>query len=45
MTSKELNDALYDKMNKEMEEYKGWLLTQPAEEILQHTYEDVCCKG
>ncbi len=39
MTSKELNDALYDKMNKEMEEYKGWLLTQPAEEILQHTYE------
>ena len=39
MTSKELNDALYDKMSKEMEKYKGWLLTQPAEEILQHTYE------
>ena len=39
MTSKELNDALYDKMSKEMENYKGWLLTQPAEEILQHTYE------
>ena len=38
MTSKELNDALYDKMSKEMENYKGWLLT-PAEEILQHTYE------
>ena len=39
MTSQELNDALYDKMSKEMENYKGWLLTQPAEEILQHTYE------
>ena len=39
MTSKELNDALYDKMSTEMEKYKGWLLTQPAEEILHHTYE------
>ena len=39
MTSKELNDALNDKMSKEMENYKGWLLTQPAEEILHHTYE------
>ena len=45
MISKELNDALYDKMSTEMEKYKGWLLTQPAEEILRHTYEDVCCKG
>ncbi len=45
MTSEDLNKALYDKMDAEMEKYKGWLREQPAEEILQHTYEDVCCKG
>ncbi len=39
MTSKELNDELYEKVSAEMERYKGWLLTQPAEEILQHAYE------
>ncbi len=39
MTIEDLNKALYDKMNAEIELYKGWLLTQSAEEILAHTTE------
>lgn len=39
MTSEELNTALYQKMFAEQEQYKAWLLTQPPEEILNHTYE------
>lgn len=34
-----LNTALYEKMFAEQEAYRGWLLAQPPEEILQHTYE------
>jgi len=39
MTNEELNTALYQKMFEEQEKYRGWLLTQTPEEILNHTYE------
>lgn len=39
MTNEELNTALYEKMFAEQEAYREWLLTQPPEEILNHTYE------
>lgn len=41
MTNEELNIALYEKMFAEQEAYKGWLLAQPAEEILRSAYEYV----
>lgn len=39
MTNEELNTALYQKMFEEQEKYRDWLLSQPPEEILNHTYE------
>ena len=39
MTNEELNTALYQKMFAEQETYRKWLLEQPPEEILKHTYE------
>lgn len=39
MTNQELNTKLYEKLFAEQEAYKGWLLTQPPEEILNHAYE------
>lgn len=39
MTNEELNTALYRKVFTELEQYKNWLLQQPPEEILYHTYE------
>lgn len=39
MTNEQLNTALYEKMFAEQESYREWLLTQPPEEILNHTYE------
>lgn len=39
MNNEELNTALYQKMFAEQETYRDWLLTQPPEEILKHTYE------
>ena len=39
MTNEELNTALYKKMFAEQEQFKGWLLTQPPERILEHSYE------
>ena len=39
MTNEELNTALYEKMFAEQETYREWLLSQPSEEILNHTYE------
>lgn len=39
MTNEELNTKLYEKMFAEQEKYREWLLTQPPEEILNHTYE------
>lgn len=39
MTNEELNTALYEKMFAEQEVYRSWLISQPPEEILNHTYE------
>lgn len=39
MTNEQLNTALYEKMFAEQEAYREWLMTQPPEEILNHTYE------
>ena len=39
MTNAELKTALYQKMFAEQETYWEWLLSQPSEEILNHTYE------
>ena len=39
MTNEELNTALYKKMFAEQEQFKGWMLTQPPERILEHSYE------
>lgn len=39
MTNEERNTALYQKMSAEQDTYRKWLLTQPPEEILHHTYE------
>ena len=39
MTNAERNTALYEKMFAEQETYRSWLLQQPPEEILKHTYE------
>lgn len=39
MTGQELNTALYQVMFAEQETYRNWLLEQPPEEILNHTYE------
>lgn len=39
MTNEELNTKLYKKMFAEQEKFREWLLTQPPEEILNHTYE------
>lgn len=39
MTDEELNTALYKKMFAEQEKYREWLLGQPPEEVLNHSYE------
>lgn len=39
MDAEKLNQALYDKMSAEQEEYRSWLLEQKPEEILNHAYE------
>jgi hypothetical protein len=39
MTNEQLNTALYKKMFNEQEKYRNWLLSQPPEEILNHSYE------
>jgi len=39
LNNEQLNTALYEKMFEEQETYRGWLLSQPPEEILNHTYE------
>lgn len=41
MTNEELNTKLYEKLFAEQEDFKGWLLKQPLEEILKHAYEYV----
>ena len=37
--SEELTTRLYEKMEAEQQQYREWLLTQPPDEILNHTYE------
>ena len=39
MTTEELNQALFDKMNDEMKQYANWLLKQPPEVILNNAIE------
>ncbi len=39
ITNEAWNTALYRKMFAEQDAYRNWLLTQPPEEILNHTYE------
>ena len=39
MTNEQLNTRLYEKMAAEQARYRAWLLTQPPEEILNHTCE------
>ena len=39
MDQNQLNDALYDKMDKEQQEYRAWLTAQPPDEILNHAVE------
>lgn len=41
MNNEELNTELYKKLFAEQEKFKGWLLTQPPSEILNHAYEYV----
>jgi hypothetical protein len=39
MSETDYNALLYDKMKAEQDKYRDWLLNQPPEEILNHTYE------
>ena len=39
MTTEELNQALFEKMNEEMKQYANWLLKQPPEAILNNAIE------
>lgn len=39
MTNEELNTRLYEKMFAEQEQFRDWLLSQLAAEILNHAYE------
>ena len=39
MTNEERNTALYQNKSAEQDTYRAWLLKQPPEEILKHTYE------
>ena len=39
MTNEELNTALYQKVFAEQEKFRGWLLSQPPDEILNYCYE------
>lgn len=39
MGETDYNALLYDKMKAEQDKYRDWLLSQPPEEILNHTYE------
>ncbi len=39
MTSEEMHTALYERFCAERDNYRAWLLKQPPEEILRHSYE------
>lgn len=36
-----VNERLYQKMQEEQDEYRAWLLTLPADEVLVHAYDYV----
>ena len=39
MNNEKLNTALYQKMEREQDKYRKWLVQCPPEEILSHAYE------
>ena len=39
MKNQDYNNQLYNKMRAEQDSYRNWILCQPPEEILKHTYE------
>lgn len=39
MKNEELNTKVYEKAFAEQEKFREWLLSQPQEEVLNHTYE------
>ena len=41
MTTEELNQALFEKVNNEMKHFSNWLLKQTPEKVLNHAYEYV----
>ena len=43
MNNEELNTALYQKMEREQDKYRKWLVQCPPEEILSHAYEYALC--
>ena len=45
MTVEELNKELYERMFEEQEQFRSGLLGKSPQEVLDHAYEDVCCKG
>ena len=45
MDTEKLNQVLYEKMSAEQAQFRHDLLGQTPEEVLNHAYEDVCCKG
>ena len=45
MTVEELNTELYERMFEEQERFRSELLGKSPQEVLDHAYEDVCCKG
>ena len=38
-----LQQSLYDKLSREQDKYRDWLLHQEPSEILNHTYEYTRC--
>ena len=42
MNNEKLNTALYQKMEREQDKYRKWLVQCPPEEILSHAYEYAC---
>ena len=48
MGNEDLSAVLFEKFSAEQDKYREWLLSQPPEEILNHTYEytvreDILC--
>ena len=39
MSNEELNTALYEKLYDEQEKFRDWLMSQPPEVIIEHSFE------